>query len=541
MMMMLMKIGPWTKEEDSILTRFISLHGQPLRSSLELPRSFCRWSKIAQHLPGRTDNDIKNYWRTRVQKQAKQLNCHVNSQQFRDAIRHLLLPRLVQQIHQSSSFSQEYPTLITNPTVITRTNYAITDQVEYLQTEPSNLVPADESAILLELDEPPQSPVVLMNHEQVFGVVHVQSPKWEAAAEVSYSCGFDDDMHPSPFTGSQILDSALRKAELKKLRISVSQDGTSNFKTITEAINSIPLYNNRRVILEIKPGVYREKIVIPRTLPFVTLLGDSSDPPTITGNDTASSQSGRDGVPLNTFHSATVAVDANYFVANTAPHEIGSIGEQAVALHISGSKAAFYNCSFYGAQDTLYDHKGLHYFNNCFIQGSVDFIFGYGRSLYENCWLNSISKKVASVTTQKRSISSMWSGFSFKDSKQIPDSSKKPKPDTTSMEGFPLLVKTLFKRANFKDPGLAPGIFSDEWNETAILSFLDIYESKWSLRNRAKLKGSDWEEIGRQVSARTSPAVKNPNQCKNKIESMKKKYWLESAAAASKNSNLPSS
>lgn len=68
---------------------------------------------------------------------------------------------------------------------------------------------------------------------------------------------------------------------------------------------------------------------------------------------------------------------------NTAPHEIGSKGEQAVALRISGTKAAFYNSSFYGSQDTLYDHKGLHYFKNCVIQGSVDFIFGYGRSLYE--------------------------------------------------------------------------------------------------------------------------------------------------------------
>ncbi|KAA8543009.1 hypothetical protein F0562_021496 [Nyssa sinensis] len=218
------------------------------------------------------------------------------------------------------------------------------------------------------------------------------------------------------------LDVRLRKAEMNKVRISVSQDRTGDFKTIREALDSTPLYNNRRVILMIKPGVYREKIMIPRTLPFVTFLGDSSDPPTITGNDTAS-VTGRDGLPLKTFQSATVAVEANYFVAvnikfeNTAPHEIGSIGGQAVALRISGTKAAFYNCSFYGSQDTLYDHKGLHYFNNCFIQGSVDFIFGSGRSLYENCYLNSIAKKVASLTAQKRTNSSLSSGFSFKDSK----------------------------------------------------------------------------------------------------------------------------
>lgn len=70
-------------------------------------------------------------------------------------------------------------------------------------------------------------------------------------------------------------------------------------------------------------------------------------------------------------------------VQNTAPHVVGTTGGQAAALRISGTKAGFYNCSFYGSQDTLYDHKGLHYFNNCFIQGSVDFIFGYGTSLYE--------------------------------------------------------------------------------------------------------------------------------------------------------------
>lgn len=221
---------------------------------------------------------------------------------------------------------------------------------------------------------------------------------------------------------TKALDVKLENAEMNKVRLTINQNGTGDYKTISEAIDNIPVHNTRRVILEIMPGVYREKIHIPKTKPFITFMGDPNNPPTITGNDTASVTRG-DGTPLRTFQSATVAVDADYFIAsniifeNTAPHEEGSVGEQAVALRISGTKAAFHECGFYGSQDTLYDHRGLHYFRSCFIQGSVDFIFGYGRSLYENCTLNSIAKKVASVTAQKRSKTSMSSGFSFKDCK----------------------------------------------------------------------------------------------------------------------------
>ncbi|XP_022759660.1 probable pectinesterase 53 [Durio zibethinus] len=221
----------------------------------------------------------------------------------------------------------------------------------------------------------------------------------------------DQSLINSPGAGGGVLDDKLRIAEMSRVRINVSQDGSGDFRTIREALNSIPLRNTRRIILVIKSGIYREKIVIPRTMPFITFLGDANNQPTITGNGTASG-SGKDGMPLKTFQSATVAVDANYFVAinmkfeNTVLHKIGSKRGQAVAVRISGTKAAFYNCSFYGDQDTLYDHKGLHYFNNCFIQGSVDFIFGYGRSLYE---------VVASLTAQKRSNASLASGFSFKD------------------------------------------------------------------------------------------------------------------------------
>jgi transcription factor MYB, plant len=57
-----------------------------------------RWSRIAQHLPGRTDNEIKNYWRTRVQKQARQLRVDANSPVFRDAVRCYWMPRVLEKM-----------------------------------------------------------------------------------------------------------------------------------------------------------------------------------------------------------------------------------------------------------------------------------------------------------------------------------------------------------------------------------------------------------------------------------------------------------
>ncbi|OWM88013.1 hypothetical protein CDL15_Pgr016586 [Punica granatum] len=141
--------GPWTVEEDLTLINYIALHGEgrwnSLARSAGLKRTgkSCRlrwlnylrpdvrrgnitleeqllilelhsrwgnrWSKIAQYLPGRTDNEIKNYWRTRVQKHAKQLQCDVNSKQFKDTMRYLWMPRLVERIQAASGSAASCP------------------------------------------------------------------------------------------------------------------------------------------------------------------------------------------------------------------------------------------------------------------------------------------------------------------------------------------------------------------------------------------------------------------------------------------------
>ncbi|KAJ6320001.1 hypothetical protein OIU78_015403 [Salix suchowensis] len=70
---------------------------------------------ILSQLPGRTDNEIKNYWRTRVQKQAKQLKCDVNSKQFRDTMRYAWIPRLIERIQAESESPVDQP-IISTPT-----------------------------------------------------------------------------------------------------------------------------------------------------------------------------------------------------------------------------------------------------------------------------------------------------------------------------------------------------------------------------------------------------------------------------------------
>jgi pectinesterase len=69
--------------------------------------------------------------------------------------------------------------------------------------------------------------------------------------------GAESIVETSSHGGQNVLDVRLRLAEMNQVIISVCQNGTGDFKTIREALNTIPLNNTRRVILMIKPGVYR--------------------------------------------------------------------------------------------------------------------------------------------------------------------------------------------------------------------------------------------------------------------------------------------
>lgn len=195
--------------------------------------------------------------------------------------------------------------------------------------------------------------------------------------------------------------------------------GVGNFNSVQEAVDSVPEFNLVRVVIEIHEGVYTEKVSVPLNKPFITFKGAGSSKTIIQWNDTAD-KVGSGGKLLGTFSSATVGIDASYFIGrnitfkNSAPIPAsGEENKQAVALRISGDASAFIGCQFLGAQDTLYDHRGRHYFQECYVEGSVDFIFGDGLSMYRDCHLHAIGANYEAVTAQSRASPLEDSGFSF--------------------------------------------------------------------------------------------------------------------------------
>ncbi|KAJ6672124.1 PECTINESTERASE 63-RELATED [Salix viminalis] len=208
------------------------------------------------------------------------------------------------------------------------------------------------------------------------------------------------------------LDPALEAAEAKPRTIKVRQDGSGDYRTLTGAVESIPSGNTQRVIVDIGAGVYIEKIKIEKDKPFITFRGSASNMPTLTFAGTAR--------VYGTVYSATLQVYSAYFVAsniiikNSAPRPSGRLKEeQAVALRIGGDKAAFYNCRLIGFQDTLCDDMGRHFFKNCYIEGTVDFIFGSGKSLYLATTINVLADQGLAVITAQARHKEDDTGFSF--------------------------------------------------------------------------------------------------------------------------------
>ncbi|KAF5745719.1 hypothetical protein HS088_TW07G01311 [Tripterygium wilfordii] len=185
--------------------------------------------------------------------------------------------------------------------------------------------------------------------------------------------------------------------------VRVDQSGRGDFRKIQDAIDSVPSRNNQLFVILVNPGTYREKIVVPADKPYITLTGTKTSSTIITWNEGG-----------DIFQSPTVTIFASNFVGRhlTIQNTFGAAGK-AVALRVSGDRAAFYGCRIISYQDTLLDDVGTHYYRKCYIEGATDFICGNALSLFDKCHIHSVSRDYGSITAQHRVSESENTGFSF--------------------------------------------------------------------------------------------------------------------------------
>jgi pectinesterase len=212
--------------------------------------------------------------------------------------------------------------------------------------------------------------------------------------------------------------------------LTVSQDGTGDYKSIQEAVNGVRDLSQEQVIIHIKPGIYHEKIVIPSWKTRITLVGESNLTTIITNSDYSGKDypGGKDAFgrsKYSTYTSYTLLVQGNDFLAEnlTIENASGRVG-QAVALHVEANHAAFTNCRLLGNQDTLYaatENSRQHY-KDCYIEGTTDFIFGQATALFENCTVRSLTNSyiTAAATSAQQKF-----GFVFLNCRLIADSTVK--------------------------------------------------------------------------------------------------------------------
>ncbi|KAL3650436.1 hypothetical protein CASFOL_006839 [Castilleja foliolosa] len=169
-----------------------------------------------------------------------------------------------------------------------------------------------------------------------------------------------------------------------RANVVVSKDGRGGFRSIQAAINyaTARRVGNGRVVVYVRRGVYRENILISRTMNKVMLVGDGLRNTVITGGRSVSAG-------FTTYSSATVGIDGIGFIArgitfrNTAGPERG----QAVALRSASDLSVFYACGFEGYQDTLFVHAQRQFYKSCYIYGTIDFIFGNAAVVFQNCMI----------------------------------------------------------------------------------------------------------------------------------------------------------
>jgi pectin methylesterase-like acyl-CoA thioesterase len=194
--------------------------------------------------------------------------------------------------------------------------------------------------------------------------------------------------------------------------------GPCDYSNITAAISALP-NDSKAYTIQINAGIYVEQLSITRK-GKVTLVGATNYTSDYTQNQVRieisngelTSAGSDESTPViyakKTSDNSGLAVYNIDFV-NTYPQTKNTA---ALAADFYGANIAAYGCSFIGFQDTLLVNKGTQVFSNCYIEGSIDFIWGFSTAYFHQCMIVT-NTPGACIAAQSRSSADVAGGYVF--------------------------------------------------------------------------------------------------------------------------------
>ncbi|GEM_PF-176358 len=203
-------------------------------------------------------------------------------------------------------------------------------------------------------------------------------------------------------------------------------DGYPTYKTVQAAVSAVPADNAEAKVIFIKNGEYEERVEV--TAPYVSLLGEDAEKTHLfyavcVANGNANSMWNRNAMYVE--YTADGFTAENLTIENSYAYSNGN-DQQADALCIVADKTLCVNVRLIGYQDTLLTDSRIkdatgnyevtrQYFDKCYITGNVDFIYGAGTSVFNDCDIVAryTSYKNDGVFTAGRTYASTPYGYTF--------------------------------------------------------------------------------------------------------------------------------
>ena len=265
--------------------------------------------------------------------------------------------------------------------------------------------------------------------------------------------------------------------------ITVAKDNSGDFNSIQQAVDSIPAGTPETIY--IKKGIYKERVEVRKN--NISFVGESTDDTIITESYYARMIM-PDGSKRGTFRSYTFFVYADNFTASNLTFEnaagFGDGFGQAIAVYAEGDNIAFRNCKILGHQDTLFTgplpmkekqpggftgptidgiRRVVHQlYEDCYIAGEIDFIFGSATAYFKNCTLFALNRnqKINAYYTAPSTYEGQAFGYVFE---SCTFTGNCPPKSVALSRPWRIHAKTVLLNCNYSDQIIDEG-FTD-WNK----------------------------------------------------------------------------